>query len=155
MSRPPRGVHEATIVTRITIAASPAAVFKYLADLKYHHLWNPQLQQLSSYEKLRLHSRYQASSRVLGIKIEMTNSVTRFAPAREMQIENETGAVHYCANFQLRAQGDKTLVTCTTAVSSHAEAFAFAAPVLKALARRELQADLQALKLAVENNLSD
>jgi hypothetical protein len=42
---------------------------------------------------------------------------------------------------------------CATTVSSDNKAFAFAAPVLKALARRELQTDMQALKLAVEHHL--
>ncbi len=31
------------VVAQITIAASGTEIFAYLANLKYHYLWNPQL----------------------------------------------------------------------------------------------------------------
>lgn len=61
--------------------------------------------------------------------------------------------MHYVANFRLQGRGDSTLVTCSTTVTAASAAFAFTAPILKRLARRELQTDMQALKLAVENGL--
>lgn len=68
-------------------------------------------------------------------------------------MENKTGLVRYRAHFQLKSKDDYTLVTCATTVSTDARAFAFAAPILTRLARRELQTDMQALKLAVEHQL--
>jgi hypothetical protein len=140
-------------VTRVSIAAQPAAIFEYLTDLKRHYLWNPQLQNISSTEALRLGSVYQTSSMVLGVKIASTNTVTRFSPLRELEIENNTGTVHYRAHFRLQPDGERTSIICSTTVSSKSGAFAFTAPILRRLARRELQTDMQALKIAVEHGL--
>ena len=137
----------------MTIAAPPAAVFKYLTNLAYHYLWNPQIQYISDDGALHLGSTYQTTSLVLGVKLNSTNLVTKFIPSKEVEIENNTGTVHYCANFRLRPRHKQTIVTCHTIVSADSAAFAFAGPIMRRLARRELQTDMQALKLAVENGL--
>jgi carbon monoxide dehydrogenase subunit G len=142
-----------TIKTQVGIKAPPADVFKYLSDLKYHHLWNPQIQSFSSKERLALGSKYKTESQVLGVKIKSNNEVTKFANPEEIEIANNTGTVKYKANFKLVDKEGGTFLTCSTTVSTDSEAFAFAKPVLKLLARRELQSDLQALKLAVEHRL--
>jgi uncharacterized membrane protein len=142
------------VATKITIAAPAREVFRYLTDLKYTHLWNPQIKQLSSKKVLKLNSTYETTSQVLGITIQSVNVVTKYIPNKELQIENNTGTVHYRANFRLVPKTPKSLVlTCTTTVSSDYKAFAFSGPVLKLLARRELQTDLQALKIAVEHQV--
>jgi polyketide cyclase/dehydrase/lipid transport protein len=125
-----------------------------LTDLKYHYLWNPQVQSISpSQGKLELDSRYRTTSTVLGVRIASHNHITTFAPNQELEMENTTGLVHYRANFRLLPKGAHTLVICTTTVTADSQAFAFAAPILRRLARRELQTDMQALKLAVEGRL--
>jgi hypothetical protein len=124
-----------------------------LTDLKRHYLWNPPLQSISSTDRLHLGSVYQTTSLVLGVRISSSNLVTKLSPSKELEIENNTGTVHYRVHFQLRDKGESTLVTCSTTVSSDSGAFAFTAPILKLLARRELQTDMQALKIAVENQL--
>ena len=144
----------ATVVTQITINSSASEVFKYLTDLRYNHLWNPQIKKLSSRKKLKLHSTYETVSKVLGVTVESKNTVTVFKPDAELQLENATGTVQYKANFKLTANGSGGIVLkCTTKVSSDSKAFAFTKPVMTLLARRELQTDLAALKIAVENQL--
>lgn len=146
---------KAKVVTRVSIGATADEVFKYLTDLKYMHLWNPQLKAASSQKVLRLNSTYQTVSIVLGITIEALNMVTEYVPGKLLQVENTTGNIHYLVNFRLtRKNRATTMLTCTTTVWSESLAFAFSTPVLKLLARRELQTDLQALKIAVENQLS-
>jgi hypothetical protein len=145
---------QTAVITQATIHAKQAEVFKYLSDLKYHQLWNPQLLSISSSGKqLELGSEYKTQSQVLGVKIRARNVVTKFENLKELEISNNTGLVQYRANFKLRAKKNGTVLVCTTTVSTDSEAFAFAKPVLKLLARRELQSDMQALKLAVEHNL--
>src|SRR3569623_842301 len=137
---------KANVVTKITIAAEPATVFKYLTDLSYHYLWNPQITSISKKGALKLHSTYQTTSQVLGVTINSSNEVTKYKQFKELQLENNTGTVHYIANFKLIPQRHKTVLVCSTVVSSKSKTFAFAGPVLKQLARRELQTDMQALK---------
>jgi hypothetical protein len=102
---------------------------------------------------LALGSKYQTESRVLGVKVMAKNVVTKFMKSKELEITNTTGLVKYQANFKLRGKSARTILMCTTTVSADSEAFAFAKPVLKLLARRELQSDMQALKVAVEQRL--
>ncbi|MDB5175165.1 MAG: Polyketide cyclase / dehydrase and lipid transport [Candidatus Saccharibacteria bacterium] len=145
---------KAKIITKVTISSPSSEVFKYLTDLKYMHLWNPQVKEVSSKKVLELHSTYQTVSQVLGVVIKANNSVTKYSNDQELQIENTTGTVNYVANFKLTpTDNGTTLLICNTTVSSESKAFAFTAPVLKLLARRELQSDLQALKIAVENQI--
>lgn len=145
---------KANIVTQITVSAPIKEVFRYLTDLKYVRLWNPQVKHVSSKKVLKLHSTYKTVSEVLGITIEAENVVTKYARDAELQIENKTGTIRYTANFRL-APRDKggVLLVCAATVASYNRAFAFTEPVLKLLARRELQTDLQALKIAVENQI--
>lgn len=145
--------HNAHVITRVTIGAAPAAVFHYLINLKRHYLWNPQIQTISTDGMLKLGSVYQTTSQVLGVRIASHNIVTKFSPPKELAIENNTGTVHYQAHFKLRRKGDGTEVVLATTVSADSAAFAFTVPILKRLAHRELQTDMQALKVAVENGL--
>jgi carbon monoxide dehydrogenase subunit G len=138
------------VVTRITVAAPPTAVFSYLSNLEYHRLWNPQVQSFSASGILERGSSYETTSLLFGITIRSRNKVTKCRPPHQLTIENDTGQIHYKADFQLLADADKTVVVCTTDVSAESKSFAFAKPVMKLLARRELQTDLQALKIAVE-----
>ncbi len=142
------------VVTKVTITASPHEVYNYLSDLKYAHLWNPQIKVLSSRKPLQLNSTYETTSQILGVMIHAENVVTKYIPDEELQIENTTGTVHYMANFKLSSlPRGATRLTCTTTVSSESKSFAFTTPVLKLLARRELQSDLQALKIAAEQHI--
>ena len=144
---------KANVVSRITIAASRAETFRYLADLKYLHLWNPHLRSVSPINKIKLGSRYKSLSVVLGVDVRGDNRVTKFIGGKELEIENSTGTLHYLVNYKLLNDRGRTKLVCSTAVSAKGDAFAFVAPVLKLLARRELQSDLQALKIVVEQGL--
>jgi hypothetical protein len=145
---------KAKISSKVTINARPAAVFAYLEDLKFHYLWNPQLHHISPILKLRLGSKYQTTHLFLGKQLKTDNVVAKFLKNEELQIENTTGLVEFQANYQLAPLHNQTVVTSNITVASKSKAFAFTAPVLKTLALRELQADLRALKLAVEQKLN-
>lgn len=141
------------VATKITINAPPEQVFEYLSNLKYHYLWNPQMHSISSTKRLKLGSTYQTESLVLGTKIQAHNQVTKFAPPRQLLIENSLGAVTYQALFRLRSLRGQTEVNLQTTVTTDSKAFVFTLPILKKLALRELRTDLQALKIAVEDRL--
>jgi len=142
------------VTTRVTINATAPRVFDYVAELKYHYLWNPHIETISPLGRLKTGVEYHATSLMFGLKIRSINHVTKCVQDQELEIENSTGLLHYNVNYSLSADQDKTIVRCDISVSADSEAFAFAKPVLKMLARRELQADLQALKLAVEQQLA-
>ncbi|HSW80566.1 MAG TPA: SRPBCC family protein [Candidatus Saccharimonadales bacterium] len=144
---------KATFITRVRIAANQELVYEYLTNLKYHQLWNPQTRKISAKCKLQLGSTFTTMSIVLGIKIYAKNIVTKLIEQEEFEIKNVTGTVHYVANFKLKKWLGKTLVVSTTTVYTDSKAFVFTVPIMKRLARRELQTDMQALKIAVENRL--
>jgi len=141
------------IVSRITIAASPKEVFKYMGDSSYHFLWNPHLHALEPAGPLKLGSRYKTSHVLLGIRTSSRNQVTVFVQDQELQIENHTGILTYVVNYKLQRAGKGTTVVCTTEVTTKGSGFAFSKPILKVLAQRELQSDLKSLKIAVEHKL--
>lgn len=145
---------KALITSEVTIDAKPNEVFAYLEDLKFHHSWNPPIQKIEPIIKLELGAKYQSSSMFLGKRLTTDNVVTVFVEGQEIQIENTTGLVEFSANYRVSASGNKTIVNSRIAVASKSKAFAFTTPVLKALAQRELNTDLQALKVAVEQKLS-
>lgn len=143
------------IKTQVSVCASAAEVFMYLANLQFVHLWNPQLRHVSTRKQLKLHSVYETETVILGISIKSINTVTKYVKNKEIQIENTTGTVQYHVRFEINDTSNPTvLLKCFTSVSSENTAFAFTKPVLKVLARRKLQTDLQALKIAVENKLT-
>lgn len=145
---------QAVVTTSITINEAPEAVFKYLSDLHYHYLWNPQMRKVSPLKKLKLGMEYKTESQVLGTTIEAKNTVTSFVPSKEIALENAIGPVHYQAVFRLYPQDGKTSVKLTVSLTADNKIWVFTVPVLKQLAKRELHTDLQALKIAVENHMS-
>lgn len=144
---------KARLKTRITIHADPKAVFKYFGHTKYHHLWNPQIRTITPLTELSEGSVYYVQSQVLGTRLKAEDHITKFVPNKEIEIHNKTGMVQYCVNFRLEADEKGTHVICTSTVSSDSKTFAFARPMLDHLVRRELRADLLALKHAVEQKL--
>lgn len=145
---------KAQVTTQVTIAASSEEVFRYLENSKYHFLWSPSLQSLHPQKKLSLGDTYEATNIVLGIKVAAHNEVTDFVRNKEFELQNSTGMLHYCTHFKLLPVEKGTKVKLSVEVSSESKAFAFSAPVLRRLVQRELQTDLQALKIAVEQQLS-
>ncbi len=122
----------------------------YLKEVKSHPLWNPHLNSVSPQRTLKLGSTYTSESTLLGIKVTAINTVTKFSKDRELEVKNDTGILHYTANYKLTPKGDHTLVICFTEVMSDKDAFMLAAPMLKMLARREIQTDLHLLRKVVE-----
>ncbi len=145
---------KARVNTQVSINASASEVFKYLSQLDYHFLWNPHLIYISSDENLKLNSKYNTTSHILGVKIKANNQVTKFIKNKLIKIDNTTGMVKYSALYEIIKKSNKTVILKNvTEVEANHKAFAFSTPVLNIMARRELQSDLQSLKLAVENKL--
>lgn len=140
-------------VTKISIRKKRAEVFKYLADLRYHYLWNPHLRRISPLDVVKLGTEYKSVTLLLGVKVRGKNVITKLLPNQEVEIVNNIGTLQYKVSYRLQSKRKETLLVCTTSVYSENGAFAFTAPILKLLARRELQTDLQALKIAVEQQL--
>ena len=145
---------QAVVTTTITITKPPETVFEYLADLKYHYLWNPQIISIAPMKRLELGAQYTTKSRVMGTTVEAMNTITSFKPSKELAMENSFGAIQYKAAFRLRPQDSETLVRLSIRLSTDKKIYMFSGPVLKQLALRELRTDLEALKIAVENDLS-
>ncbi len=144
---------KASVAARLSIRASPAEVFMYFREVKLHPTWNPKLQSVKPGSKLKLGSVYRSESMLFGIKTSASNTVTKYVKDREFEIKNDTGILHYSANYKIMPIGNKTLVTCTTEVSSDKDAFKLAKPMLKLIAKREIQTDLHLLRLAVEEKI--
>ncbi len=147
-------VTKATVVSTIQIDADPDDIFKYLSHLKYHTLWNPHLRKISANHRLKLGSTYNTESLILNIRLPARNTVTKFSESNELEIENTIGTLRWKINFKLKPNGGTVLVICSGEVSAERKSFVFTAPILKQLARREMQTDLQSLKIAVEHNLT-
>lgn len=143
----------ASVAARLSIRASPAEIFVYFREVKLHHIWNPRVQSVKPLSKLKLGSVYKSESILLGIKTNASNTVTRYIKDQEIEIKIDIGILHYVANYRLVPVGHKTLVICKTEVSSDKDAFKLAKPMLKLLAKREIQTDLHLLRLAVEEKI--
>jgi hypothetical protein len=144
-----------SIVSKVQINASKAAVFKYLKDLKYHYLWNPHLRDIEPIRPLVVGFQYETKSSLFGIIVNGHNTVTKLVPEKELQIENNTGTIKYSVNYTIKPQTrNRMQVTCTTEVTTSGIAMKFTGTALKAMVRRELQSDLQALKVTVEQGLA-
>ena len=144
---------KARVVTAITIHARPNDVFRYLINLQYHHLWNPHLQGTQPPLELHLGSRYHTTSLLFAVRVQSDITVVALTPDKELELQNDAGPLQYDIRYRLTKEQDTTILKCSTTVSSESNAFAFARPLLKLLAQRELQTDLQLLKIAVEENL--
>jgi uncharacterized protein YndB with AHSA1/START domain len=142
-----------TVLSQVTIAKKPTDIFRYIADPRLHYLWNPHLRTVSAKRKLKQGVSYTTTSLMLGVKIENDNRITKFEVNSLMEIQGHGGTLEYCVEYRLLPDGKLTVVECNTTVTATGRAFAFAKPVLSLLAQRELQSDLQALKLAVEHQL--
>jgi hypothetical protein len=141
------------VVAKITINAAPHLVYEYLINLKYHFLWNPHLRTISPIIILKQGSSYKSSSVLLGVKVKGHNKATKLVENKELQIENQTGLIRYSVNYKLRLRQNQTSVVCTTSVNTDYKPLHFAESVMRVLAKRELQSDLQALKIAVEHGI--
>jgi hypothetical protein len=142
-----------SVTSRVSINARSEEVFKYLSDSNYHFLWNPHLQSLTPMTKLKKDASYETVSLLLGVKVSAKNLVTKLTANKELQIENTTGSLKYKVNYRLVANSKLTVLICNTEVTADGNSFAFTLPILKLLARHELQSDLKSLKLAVEQKL--
>jgi hypothetical protein len=143
------------VVTRITIAAKPGEVFIYLTDLRYYYLWNPHIESISPIKPLTLGMNYQTGIMLMGVRVKSTHEVTKIVVPKLLELQNKAGLVKHRTSFRLTAKGEKTQLICSTVVWADTASFAFAKPVLKLLAQRELKTDMQALKLAVEQKLRE
>lgn len=140
--------------TSINIKAKPTDVFEYIKNLKYYYYWNPSLRMLSHEGELEEGMTYESESVVLrDIVIKSQNVVTKLVPNKEIDVTNNMGTVKYDSSITLTDRSHATLVVCRIDVLTESRAFGLTLPVLKQLAQRELQTDLQALKFAVENNI--
>ena len=141
------------VVSRIAINAPLKEVFRYVEDSNYHLLWNPHLQSIDAHGRLKKGTKYHTTSMLLGVKVRSDNKVTQFEPNEVIEISNQTGPLHYTVHYQFIVSEQTTMVHCTTIVDTDTKAFGFTKPVMKLLAQRELRSDLQALKIAVEQQL--
>jgi uncharacterized membrane protein len=141
------------VKTQVAINAPQEQVFKYLEDLNLHYFWNPHLNSLNPIEKIKKGFEYESKSTVFGVEVVANNRVAKFSRLKEVEIENESGPIHYRINYSLSKKGKQALLTCTTVVSTNSKAFAFTKPIMRLLAQRELQSDLKALKIAAEQKL--
>jgi hypothetical protein len=144
---------KASVTSQVSIAAKTWQVFRYIADPELHYLWNPHLRTISAAGKLQLGTTYSTTSLMLGTKIENDNRITKFEQDALIEIQSNGGTIEFCVEYRLRKYKTQTLLECNTTVVANGKAFAFAKPVLKLLAQRELQSDLQALKIAVEQGI--
>jgi len=138
------------VSSQVTIHDTPSRVFTYLTELKRHYLWNPHLKDVKPLIKVQADTIYRTRSWLFGIEVRGLNKIVNYVPNKELGIENDTGLLHYKVNYTLSRKGKNTVLECDTEVFADSKAWAFAKPVMKQLARRELQADLELLKIAVE-----
>lgn len=142
-----------SVVAMVAVAANSTEVFKYLSNLKYHFFWNPHLLSITPMKLLKLGSVYESESMILGIAIKGTNTVAKFVQDKELELENQLGAIGYRINFRLKSSATKTNITCSTIIVPESKVFTYTVPLLKRLAKRELQTDMKALKIAIEGHL--
>lgn len=144
---------QATVVSRIHITADQQVVFEYLSNPKLHSLWNPHLRRITAKKKLQLGSTYTTDSMVLNIKLPAKIVVTKYDEPCEIEFTNNSGTFRWRVNYRAKPNGGESLVVCTTTVTTDSKAHIFTIPVMKRLARHELQADMRALKIAAEHRM--
>lgn len=143
-----------SVRTRINIKAPPNDVFKYISETKYFYIWNPALRDITGAKKLGLGKAYDTTSVVLkDLEIKSHNIVVEFQPGKSLGLQNQMGTVKYASVFNLTDKGSHTLLTLKLDIVTESQIFGLTMPVLKRLANRELQTDMQALKIAVEDKI--
>jgi len=141
-------------LNNIVIKAPASEVFKYLADLHYHYLWNPNLRDIVNPRILSLGDTYQTKTIIFNKNvIESSNVIYQFKTNKIIAMENKLGLVKYKCIFTLNEDKGTTKVTTRIDIITETKLFGLTATVLKRLANNELQSDLAALKIAVENKL--
>ena len=95
---------------------------------------------------------YRVTNTLFGMKTSGRVRVKKLIRPTRLDLISTTGMLEFTVSYQLAKKGTGTLLTCRTSVSTESKAFAFAKPMMHLLARRELQADLEELKLLVEKN---
>jgi uncharacterized protein YndB with AHSA1/START domain len=142
------------LTTRVSIEASAREVFRYLRDPKLHHLWNPHLQSITTDKLLQEGTEYETTSTFMGVSVSGTSVVTELLPNKRIQICSSGAALDSCVCFNVEKVGTMTMVRCVTEVTLTSKAFNFTQPVLRMLAKHEMQSDLHSLKIAVEQKLA-
>lgn len=143
---------KARVTTKVIIDAPAEQIFRYLTDTHYHKLWNPSMTKVVPLFELTQGATYRTQSHLFGMRLGGKVGVAKLLPNKELELVSITGMVQYRANFRLSKKGAATQVTCAITVGSDSKAFAFARPMMKILAEREVNGDLVALKTAVEQD---
>src|ERR1700752_5271421 len=116
---------QASIESRVTIAADARSIFEYMSNPKCHQLWNPHLAKISASAHLKLGTQYETTSIMLGKTIESHNVVSEYVKDQKLTIENTTGILHYKVFYQLLPRVGDTQVRCKIRVVANGKAFAF------------------------------
>lgn len=136
----------------ITIDRPVEEVFTYLSNIERQPEWVSSLQGSSkeSQEPTAVGTRYRQQSKILGRKIDLNNEITAFEPPQVYEFHSTSGPMQMTMRFTMTAEGTGTHVLQVVEGESGGF-FKLADPLLARTLRKQLEADLETLKVMLES----
>lgn len=138
------------VTVSVTIAAPAGVVFDWLIDLDRYPLWNAALRKVGRRGRMHEGMIVQTVSTVMGRDVESTMEVHRLVEGKDLELLNNTGAVPYRAVYRFIPEGGNTEIVLWCQLEPQTRLFHMAAPLIEALAKTRLSADLETLKNLIE-----
>jgi ribosome-associated toxin RatA of RatAB toxin-antitoxin module len=140
-----------TMESRIEIARPVDQLFAYLSDLSNWPQWLVGIQEsrIEGSEKIGVGAKVRQVAKVLGRRFEITGQVVEFDPNKKIAMQVLTGPFPMALTLTFEAIGRASRLT-TVLEADPGTYFRLAAPLVKPLLQRQLDADHATLKALVE-----
>jgi ribosome-associated toxin RatA of RatAB toxin-antitoxin module len=143
-----------TMESRIEIARPVDQLFAYLSDLSNWPQWLVGIQEsrIEGSEKIGVGAKVRQVAKVLGRRFEITGQVVAFDPNKKIAMQVLTGPFPMALTLTFEAIGQASRLT-TVLEADPGTYFRLAAPLVKPLLQRQLDADHATLKALVEEGV--
>jgi uncharacterized membrane protein len=143
-----------TMESRIEIARPVDQLFAYLSDLSNWPQWLVGIQesQIEGSERIGVGAKVRQVAKVLGRRFEVTGQIVEFDANKKIAMQVLTGPFPMALTLTFEAIGQASRLT-TVLEADPGTYFRLAAPLVKPLLQRQLDADHATLKALVEEGV--
>src|SRR5712692_1383969 len=143
-----------TMESRIEIAHPVDQLFAYLSDLSNWPQWLVGIQEsrIEGSEKIGVGTKVRQVAKFLGRRFEVTGRIVEFEANKKIAMQVLTGPFPMALTMTVEGIGQESRLT-TVLKADPGTYFRLAAPLVKPLLQRQLDADLATLKALVEEGV--